>query len=103
MVTLRVVRDKTEQVLAVCQSPCLPVRGELLQLDNVNANGEPCGSSTLWKVVWVTMHVPSLRSDPPADGTPLAVRTVEVGVIPDVAILPAFADAAAEILSEPRM
>ena len=103
MITLRVLRDRTEQLLAVCQSPCLPAKGELLQLDTVDAQGTPCSSSTLWRVVWVTMHVPSLRSESPADGSPLAVRTVEVGVVPDNTLEPAFSEAAAEILNESRM
>jgi hypothetical protein len=54
-------------------------------------------------VVSVTVHVPSLASSRPADGTPLAVHTVEVSVLPDVAILPELAAQQAEILSESRM
>jgi hypothetical protein len=51
----------------------------------------------------VTVHVPSLASAQPADGTPLVVRTVEVSVLPDVAILPELAAQQAEILVESRM
>ena len=104
MVTLRIVRhDRTEQLLAECASPCIPMRGEVLQLDTEDADGQPTRPSTLWRVVAVTMHVPSLHSEPPNDGSPLRVRTVEVSVLPDVALEPSFAEHAAKILSESRM
>ena len=72
MFTLRVVRHgNPDQILASCQSEALPIRGEVLQLD------------TLWRVIAVTLHVPSVRSQAPADGSPLCVKTVEVTVLPD--------------------
>lgn len=84
MITLRVVRhDRHDQLLAECPSACLPARGEVLQLDVTDRNGEPAGPSTLWRVVSVTLHVPSLRSQPPADGSGLMVRVAEVAVLPD--------------------
>jgi len=104
MVTLRVTRhDRHEQVLAECQSEVLPARGEVLQLDTNNASGEPTRPSTLWRVVSVTVHVPSLASSAPADGTPKSVRVVEVAVLPDVALVPEFEAAAAQILSESKL
>src|SRR3982751_5175470 len=42
----------------------------------------------VWRLVAVTVHVPSLQSAAPLDGTPLRVRTVEVSVLPDVSLLP---------------
>jgi hypothetical protein len=84
MFTLRVVRHgNPDQLLAACQSAALPARGEVLQLDTTDGAGEPSGPSTLWRVVAVTLHVPSVRSEPPADGSPLCVRRVEVAVLPD--------------------
>ncbi len=104
MFTLRIVRhDRNEQVLAECQSVCLPARGEVLQLDTVDADGEKSRPSTMWRVVGVTLHVPSLSSSQPNDGTPLAVQLVEVTVLPDVAMLHDLSSAAQEILSESRM
>ncbi|HEX2781283.1 MAG TPA: hypothetical protein VHM30_17410 [Gemmatimonadaceae bacterium] len=84
MFTLRVVRHgNQEQQLAECLSLCAPMRGEVLQLDVTDRDGEPAGPSTLWRVVSVTLHVPSLRSQQPADGSPLSVKLVEVAVLPD--------------------
>jgi hypothetical protein len=105
MITLRIVRhDRTEQILAECASTCIPTRGEVLQLDTVDAEGHPARPSTLWRIVAVTMHVPSLHSSAPADGSPLRVRTVEVSVLPDVSLeMPLAAQAAQQILSESRM
>ena len=104
MVTLRIVRhDRTEQLLAECESTCLPSRGEALQLDTLDADGIPSGPSTLWRVVAVTMHVPSRNSDAPVDGSPLRVRTVEVSVLPDVQLEPHFEQAARNVLTESRM
>jgi len=104
MVRLRVLRrGRQEQMLAECLSPVVPARGEVVQLETIDADGTPTRPSTLWRVVSVTLHVPSLASSRPADGTPLSVRTVEVSVLPDVAILPELAAQAAEILSESRM
>jgi hypothetical protein len=103
MVTLRVIRqDRHEQVLAECLSACVPARGEVLQLDTVDEFGEKSRPSTMWRVVSVTLHVPSLHSSKPLQGD-LAVRRVEVTVLPDVSLVPEFAQAAAEILSESKM
>ena len=104
MFTLRIVRhDRNEQVLAECQSTCVPARGEVLQLDTFDRDGEKSRPSTMWRVVGVTLHVPSLASSRPRDGTPLAVQLVEVTVLPDVAMLHELSSAAQEILSESRM
>ena len=104
MVTLRVLkRGRQEQILAECLSSVIPARGEVVQLETVDLDGMPTRPSTLWRVVSVTVHVPSLASAQPADGTPLVVRTVEVSVLPDVAILPELAAQQAEILVESRM
>jgi hypothetical protein len=103
MVTLRVVRHDREQVLAECQSTVVPARGEVLQLDTTDTDGRQSRPSTLWRVVSVTLHVPSLASAAPHDGTPLYVRLVEVAVLPDVTLVPEFAAAAEHILSESRM
>lgn len=104
MVTLRVVRhDRHEQVLAECQSDVLPARGEVLQLDTVDRSGEMTRPSTLWRVVSVTVHIPSLASEMPETGGPLAVRRVEVAVLPDVALVAEFEAASAKILSESKL
>ena len=57
----------------------------------------------MWRVVSVTLHVPSMASEQPRDGTQLTVRLVEVAVLPDVAVLHELTSAAQEILSESRM
>lgn len=104
MFTLRIVRhDRNEQVLAECQSACVPARGEVLQLDTVDSDGEKSRPSTMWRVVGVTLHVPSLASSRPRNGSSLAVRLVEVSVLPDVAVLHDLSSAAEEILSESRV
>jgi len=104
MFTLRIVRrDRNEQLLAECMSACLPARGEVLQLDTLDADGDQSRPSTMWRVVAVTLHVPSVSSSAPRDGTPLAVQLVEVSVLPDVAVLHDLSSAAQEILSESRM
>jgi hypothetical protein len=104
MVTLRVIRhDRHEQILAECLSEVIPARGEVLQLDTLDRTGEMTRPSTIWRIVAVTVHVPSLASQPPADGTPLSVTRVEVAVLPDVALVPEFEAAAAKILSESKM
>lgn len=104
MFNLRIVRhDRHEQVLAECQSAVVPARGEALQLDTVDGQGDQTRPSTMWRVVSVTLHVPSLQSAEPRDGEPLAVKRVEVTVLPDVALVPEFAQAAAQILSESKM
>jgi hypothetical protein len=103
MITLRVTRhDRNEALLAECQSIAIPARGEVLQLDTVDSDGNPI-RGTMWRVVAVTVHVPSLHSAAPLDGTPLRVRTVEVSVLPDVSLLPALELAAEEVLSESRL
>jgi hypothetical protein len=103
MVTLRVVRHDRDQLLAECQSAVVPARGEVLQLDTLDEHGEKSRPSTLWRVVSVTLHVPSLASATPSADAPLAVRQVEVTVLPDVALVPEFAAAAEKILSESKM
>jgi len=104
MVTLRIVRhDREEHVLAECTSTVIPARGEVVQLDTIDSKGEKSRPSTMWRVVAVTLHVPSLQSTSPTDGSPLSVRHVEVAVLPDVALVPEFAHAAAEIPSEAKM
>ena len=103
MVTLLILRhDRHEQVLAECQSDVLPARGEVLQLDTIDEKGEKSRPSTLWRVVSVTVHVPGLNSSKPAKGA-LTVKRVEVTVLPDVSLVPEFAHAAEEILSESKM
>ena len=104
MLTLRVTRhDRNEQLLAECQSDAIPARGEVLQLDTLESDGSMSRPSTLWRIVAVTMHVPSLQSSTPGDGKPLRVRTVEVSVVPDVTLFPAMHEAAEQVLSESRM
>ena len=104
MITLRVTRhDRNEALLAECQSAVLPARGEVLQLDTVEADGSMTRPSTMWRVIAVTVHVPSLQSAAPVGGGPLRVRTVEVSVLPDVSLLPALEEAAVEVLSESRL
>ena len=104
MITLRVTRhDRNEMLLAECQSAVIPARGEVLQLDTTESDGTMTRPSTLWRVVAVTVHVPSLHSSTPADGRPLSVRTVEVSVLPDVSLLPALHHAAEQVLAESRM
>lgn len=104
MITLRVTRhDRNEQLLAECQSAVIPARGEVLQLDTVERDGTMSRPSTMWRIVAVSMHVPSLQSSAPMDGQPLRVRTVEVSVLPDVSLLPALHHAAEQVLAESRM
>ncbi len=104
MYSLRVVRhDRHDQVLSECQTEVVPARGEVIQLDTSDEHGELTRPSTLWRVVSVTVHVPSLASSAPADGKPLAVRFVEVAVLPDIALFPEFAAAAEQILSESKL
>ncbi len=102
MVTLRVVRHDRDQVLAECSSTVLPSRGEVLQLDTLDDAGEKSRPSTLWRVVSVTLHVPSLASSVPSGGS-RAVRDVEVAVLPAITLVPEFAAAAERILSESKM
>src|SRR5947207_4444076 len=103
-ITLRVTRhDRNELVLAECQSDVIPARGEVLQLDTVESDGSMSRPSTMWRIVAVTLHVPSLQSAAPLDGMSLRIRTVEVSVLPDVTLIPGFHAAEAEVLSESRM
>ena len=84
MIRLRVLRyDRSDVLLAECESPVVPARGETLQLDTLDGDGGPAGPSTLWRVMSVTIHVPSLQSQAPRDGSALCVRQVEVNVMPD--------------------
>jgi hypothetical protein len=104
MVALRIVRHaRHEHVLAECQSEVIPARGEVIQLDTVDEAGEQTRPSTLWRVVSVTLRVPSNASAAPRDGSPLCVRRVDVSVLPDIALVPEFAAAAAQILSESKL
>ena len=103
MVTLRVVRHDRELVLAEVPSDVIPSRGEVLQLDTLDDTGEKSRPSTLWRIVSVTVHVPSVASSAQRDGSALAVRQVEVAVLPDIALVPEFAAAAEKILSESKM
>jgi hypothetical protein len=103
MVTLRVVRHDRDQLLAECQSTVIPARGEVVQLDTTDATGEKSRPSTMWRVVSVTLHIPSLASQRPQDGSSLRVQQVEVAVLPDVTFVPEFAAAAEQILSESKM
>jgi hypothetical protein len=101
MITLRVVRhDSHDQLLAECLSAVVPARGEVLQLDVTDRHGRPAAPSTLWRVVSVTLHVPSLRSQPPADGSAIAVKIAEVAVLPDSDLPAANVMRAREALSE---
>ncbi len=104
MINLRIVRrDRGLQLLAECQSLVVPARGELIQLDTLDAKGEPAGPSTMWKVVGVTLNVPSVRSAAPVSGAPLAVKTVEVHVTLDGSMLPEMLQESESIRSESRM
>ncbi len=104
MITLRVTRhDRNELLLAECLSDVIPASGEVLQLDTVESDGTMNRSGTMWRIVAVSIHVPSLHSSSPADGQPLRVRTVEVSVLPDVSLLPALQHAAEQVLAESRM
>lgn len=104
MINLRIVRrDRGLQLLAECQSLVVPVRGELIQLDTLDAMGDPAGPSTMWKVVGVTLNVPSLRSAAPLSGAPLSVKTVEVHVTLDGSLLPEMLHESESIRSESRM
>lgn len=103
MFTLRVVRHDRDQLLAECQSTVVPARGEVVQLDTTDATGEKSRPSTMWRVVSVTLHIPSLASQRPQDGSSLSVQQVDVAVLPDVSFVPEFAAAAEQILSESKM
>jgi hypothetical protein len=103
MVNLRIVRHDREQVLADCDSMVIPTSGEVVQLDTLDADGEKRRPSTLWRVVSVTLHVPSLQSSARDDGAKHRVQQVDVEVLPDVALVPEFAHHAEKVLSESRM
>ena len=71
MITLRVTRhDRNEALLAECQSSVIPARGEVLQLDSLEADGSIVRPSTMWRIVAVTVHVPSLQSAAPLGNEP---------------------------------
>jgi hypothetical protein len=103
MVTLRVIRHDRDQLLAECQSTVIPASGEVVQLDTLDAAGDKSRPSTMWRVVAVTLRIPSLASQRPKDGSTLSVQQVEVAVLPDVTLVPEFAAAAEQILSESKM
>src|SRR2546423_7593910 len=103
MINLRIVRHDREQVLADCHSTVVPASGEVVQLDTLDADGEKHRPSTLWRVVSVTLHVPSLQSAMRDDGAKHRVQQVDVQVLPDVALVPEFAHHAEKVLSESRM
>lgn len=104
MFTLRVVRhDRPEQVIAECLSAVVPAAGETLQVDSLDADGGLAGPSTCWRVVTVTVHVPSARSARPRSGKPFEVRLVDVTVRPDVTGIPELFQAAEQIHSESRL
>src|ERR1041384_5436722 len=103
MFNLRIVRHDREQLLADCESLVVPASGEVVQLDVVDADGEKRRPSTLWRVVSVTLHVPSLQSALREDGAKHRVQQVDVEVLPDVALVPEFAHQAEKVLSESRM
>ncbi len=103
MINLRILRHDREQVLADCESMVIPASGEVLQLDIVDGDGEKRRPSTMWRVVSVTLHVPSLQSSVRDDGSKHRVQQVDVEVLPDVALVPEFAHHAEKVLSESRM
>ena len=103
MINLRILRHDREQVLADCESMVIPTSGEVRAARHVDADGEKRRPSTLWRVVSVTLHVPSLQSSVRDDGTKHRVQQVDVEVLPDVALVPEFAHHAEKVLSESRM
>ena len=103
MINLRIIRHDREQLLADCESVVIPTSGEVVQLDIVDSDGEKRRPSTLWRVVSVTLHVPSVQSAMRADGKKHLVQQVDVEVLPDVALVPEFAHHAEKVLSESRM
>ncbi len=103
MFTLRVARhDRPDQVLAECLSNVLPACGETLFLDTLDADGVLTGPSTCWRVVAVSLHVPSGRSARRRDGRQHQVELVDVTVRPDVVNITDLAQSAQESLSESR-
>src|SRR5256885_14516059 len=76
MINLRIIRHDREQLLADCESVEIPARGEVVQLDVVDSDGEKRRPSTLWRVVSVTLHVPSLQSAVCEDGQKQRARQV---------------------------
>src|SRR4051812_30701 len=103
MVNLRIIRHDREQLLADCESLVVPASGEVVQLDVVDSDGERRRPSTLWRVVSVTLHIPSLQSAMREDGKKHRVQQVDVEVLPDMALVPEFAHHAEKVLSESRM
>ncbi len=103
MFTLRVARhDRPDQVLAECLSQVLPACGETLFLDTLDADGVLTGPSTCWRVVAVSLHVPSIRSARRRDGRQHQVDMVDVSVRPDTVNIPDFSQAAQEPLTDSR-
>lgn len=103
MFTLRVARhDRPEQVLAECLSTVLPACGETLYLDTLDADGTLIGPSTCWRVVSVSLHIPSVRSARRRDGRRHEVDLVDVAVRPDAMHIGDLAQSAQEMLSESR-
>src|SRR5947208_13047317 len=103
MINLRIIRHDREQLLADCESLVVPASGEVVQLDIVDSDGERRRPSTLWRVVSVTLHIPSLQSAMREDGKKHRVQQVDVEVLPDMALVPEFAHRAEKVLSESRM
>ena len=105
MVTLRVVRhDRHDQVLAECQSTVLPVRGEVLQLDTIGCGRRkvPAEHDVAGRVGHAARAVVRVATAA-RRSTAVASSSVEVAVLPDVALVPEFAAAAEQILSESKM
>lgn len=103
MFTLRVARhDRPDHVLAECPSPVVPACGETLFLDTLGADGVLTGPSTCWRVVSVSLHVPSIRSARRRDGRQHQVDLVDVSIRPDVVNVGDLAQAAQESLTASR-
>ena len=103
MFTLRVARhDRPDHVLAECLSHVLPACGETLFLDTLDADGVLTGPSTCWRVVAVSLHVPSIRSARRRDGRQHHVDLVDVTIRPDTVNIADLSQAAQEPLAESR-
>ncbi|MGH7668523.1 MAG: hypothetical protein ACRENQ_03440 [Gemmatimonadaceae bacterium] len=103
MFTLRVARhEQPDRVLAECSSHVLPSCGETLFLDTLDADGTLTGPITCWRVVSVSLHVPSIRSARRRDGRPHQVDLVDVTIRPDVVNMADLTQAAQESLTESR-
>ena len=91
-------------MLAECQSTVIPARGEVVQLDTTDATGEIIATEhdvarRLGDAARPVARVVSGRRTE----APLSVQHVEVAVLPDVTLVPEFAAAAEQILSESKM